>query len=68
MCSVDPKHWLLTAPCHDNQRNNSEEGFSELMLARGMQLLKVTPVRNHLETLFSLLKLKTDQPAANEAT
>lgn len=63
-CSVDPKHWLLTTL----NRDSNKKRFGELMLGRGMQLLKVTPVRNHLETLFSLLKLKTDQSTASEAT
>jgi len=71
-CAVDPQHWLLTTlnlegRSEGSGRNNGER-FKKMMLGRGMQFLKVTPVRNHLETLFSLLKLKTDQSTVRETT
>ncbi len=62
-CSVDPKHWLLTTL----NRGDNGVGFGEMMRGRGVALAKVTPVRNHLETLFGLLKLKTTSPVG-EAT
>ena len=62
-CSVDPRHWLLTLL----NRGDNNDGFGEMMRERGVELHKIAPVRNHLETLFGLLKLKT--PAAvGEAT
>ena len=54
-CSVNPTHWLLTMLSGDG----GSESFSKMMLGRGVELQKITPVRNHLETLFGLLKLKT---------
>lgn len=56
-CSVNPQHWLLTT---HSDRDASKDRFGELMLTQGLQLLKVTPVRDHLETLFSLLRFKSD--------
>lgn len=54
VCPVDPQHWLLTT---SSQNNLTSIGLGEALLARGMQLLEVTPVRNHLERMFSQLKL-----------
>lgn len=63
-CSVSPKHWLLTTL----RSEDSSESVGDMMLARGVELLKVTPVRNHLETLFSALSLQTARASVGEAT
>lgn len=54
VCSIDSQHWLVTT---------SKDGgavmldqIAETLLQRGLQLLEVNPVRNHLEKLFSQLK------------
>lgn len=54
VCSVDSQHWLVTT---------SKEGgaamldqIKDILLQRGLQLLEVHPVKNHLEKLFSQLK------------
>lgn len=62
-CSVNPTHWLLTTLT----REGGSEGFGKTIRGLGVELQKVTPVRNHLETLFGLLKLKTGS-TVGEAT
>jgi len=62
-CSVNPKHWLLTTL----NREEGSESFGKMMQGRGVELQNVAPVRNHLETLFGLLKLKTNSTVV-EAT
>ena len=63
-CSVNPRHWLLTTL----SRENPAAGFNDTLTGRGVELLKITPVRNHLETLFSLLQIKSDKPPVGEPT
>lgn len=60
VCSVDAQHWLVTTkPDSDNVTCDS---IGEALLARGLQLLEVNPVRDHLDKLFSQLKLNANKP------
>lgn len=61
-CPVDPQRWLLTTKV--NSTIISTDGIGEALLARGLQMLEVTPVRNHLERVFSQLKLNAQHPGA----
>lgn len=54
--SVDPQHWLLTTRTSANTKNNNGDTIGEALLARGMKLLEVNPVRNQLERVFNQLK------------
>lgn len=61
-CPVDPQRWLLTTEA--NSTVTSTESIGEALLARGMRMLEVTPVRNHLERVFSQLKINAQQSSA----
>lgn len=63
VCPVDPQHWLLTTDSTD--ATTTSEGLGDALLARGMQMLEVTPVRNHLERMFSQLKLNARQSSGS---
>ena len=63
-CAVNPKHWLLTTlKSRDNAVRDLDAGS---LTVQGVEPVRVTPVGNHLETLFGLLRVKTDTPG--EAT
>lgn len=61
VCSVDSKHWLVTTTSDTGLATVDQIG--ELLLQRGLQLLEVNPVRNHLEKLFSQLKIHAGDSA-----
>lgn len=68
-CAVNPKHWLLTTlKGRDSAVGDSALGDVAVrdLTLQGVKPLRITPVGNHLETLFSLLRVKTD--TAGEAT
>lgn len=53
--SVDSKHWLVTTA--SDSGTTAVDQFAEVLLARGLRLMEINPVRNHLEKLFSQLTL-----------
>ncbi len=63
ICTVDEKHWLVTTNADNSAATVDQIG--EVLIERGLRLLEVNPVRNHLEKLFSQLKLNSgNQPVA----
>ncbi len=59
--SVDPQHWLLTTRASGNTKNRDSDTIGKAMLARGIKLLEVNPVRNQLERIFNQLKHTQNQ-------
>ncbi|OED35449.1 hypothetical protein AB833_29930 [Chromatiales bacterium (ex Bugula neritina AB1)] len=53
VCSVDPLHWLVTT--NDSPQSGNPASIGEALIARGLQLLEVNPVKNHLERVFNQL-------------
>jgi ABC-2 type transport system ATP-binding protein len=68
ICSVDSQHWLVTTKAENGTATVDQIG--EALLQRGLQLLEINPVRNHLEKLFSQLKINAGNTAmaAGEAS
>ncbi len=55
VCSVDSQHWLVTT--ESATASATIEKLGDTLMARGLRLLEVNPVRNYLEQLFTQLKV-----------
>ncbi len=63
VCSVDPQHWLITTS--EATPSGNPAGIGDALIARGLQLLEVNPVKNHLERVFNQLTANA-RPVASD--
>ena len=62
VCPLDPQHWFLTTEANNSM--TSTQSIGDAVLASGLRLLEVTPVGNHLECIFSQLKVNAQHSSA----